>query len=220
MRKSVINGLFLKVTHFGVTKVISNGLFLITAWISNKSKQMSQKPLKIRYVTYKLRLCGELWRFCFKKVPQRNPVKSRVCGYPVAFFIFAKKIRHRPQPSKYKGLRGIVAFVAFFNKVNYRVIFIPENKNNFYRKIPFIFLYFLFGCNKKYIQGVWFQTRHKRHKIRKPSNHAALRRDIFIFKNATCISHPANFTVIVAGLRKKITENILIGFLSPVITSA
>lgn len=55
---------------------------------------------------------------------------------------------------------------------------------------------------------MWFGKRHKRHKIRKPSNHAALRCGVLKIKNATRFFQVILFLYfwIHTNQKKKITE--------------
>lgn len=54
---------------------------------------------------------------------------------------------------------------------------------------------------------MWFEKRHKRHKIRKPSNHAGLSRGVFKIKNATRFFLPCFFCIFwISYSEKKITE--------------
>lgn len=70
-----------------------------------------------------------------KKSATKKPSVYAASQTRVAFLFFAKKIRHTVQPSKYKGLRGVVAFVALSKVGIYSVIlvhaflFCRNNKN-------------------------------------------------------------------------------------------
>lgn len=86
-------------------------------------------------------LCGVF----AKKSATKESSKIKGFRTRVAFLIFAKKIRHMDKPSKYAGLRGFVAFVAFFNIVIYRII--PVHKNydkNITEKYNLFFRIFIF----------------------------------------------------------------------------
>lgn len=71
-----------------------------------------------------------------KKSATKKPSVYAVYESRVAFLIFAKKIRHMVQPSKYKGLEYVVAFVALskvgiYSIIQFHVLLFCKNNKNY-----------------------------------------------------------------------------------------